>query len=126
MVKMQLWDCAGQPKFRPVINTYFKGSQGIILVYDITNESSFIAIKNWIEQIREKETNAIIVLVGQKCDLMNREVSEEKGKELAEELGIEFFEVSAKNDYNIQELFDYLIQQCIISATTGLADIGAI
>ena len=118
---MQLWDCAGQPKFRPVINTYFKGSQGIILVYDITNESSFIAIKKWIEQI-----NAIIVLVGQKCDLMNREVSEEKGKELAEELGIEFFEVSAKNDYNIQELFDYLIQQCIISATTGLADIGAI
>ena len=123
---MQLWDCAGQPKFRPVINTYFKGSQGIILVYDITNESSFISIKNWIEQIREKETNAIIVLVGQKCDLMNREVSEEKGKELAEELGIEFFEVSAKNDYNIQELFDYLIQQCIISATTGVADIGAI
>ena len=86
----------------------------------------FHSIKNWINQIRENNTKAIIILVGQKCDLIERVISEEKGKELADELGIDFFEVSAKTGYNIKELFDYLIEQSIFSVTAGEADIGEV
>ena len=126
MIKMQLWDCSGQKKFTPTILSFLKGASGIILVYDITEESSFIAINNWIKLIKEKAPNTNIVLVGQKCDLEEKRViSEEKGKELADELGTEFFEISAKNDYNIKEMFDFLIQQCIYTSGEA-ADIGAV
>ena len=126
MIKMQLWDCSGQKKFISAISSYFKGASGIILVYNISEESSFLAINNWIKLIKEREPKTNIVLVGQKCDLEEeRVISEEKGKELADELGIEFFEVSAKNNYNIKEMFDFLIQQCIFTSGEA-ADIGAV
>ena len=126
MIKMQLWDCSGQKKFSSAIYSYIKGASGIILVYDITQESSFNAINNWIKLIKERTPNTNIVLVGQKCDLEEKRViSEEKGKELADELGIEFFEISAKNDYNIKEMFDFLIQQCIYTFDEA-SDIGAV
>ena len=125
-VKIQLWDTAGKKIYNSILKATFKKSNAVILVYDVTNEDSFTAIKDRIEIIKNNENKAIIALVAQKCDLQDRVISEEKGKELADELEIEFFEVSAKNGYNIKELFNYLIQQCIFSATVGEADIGAI
>ena len=67
----------------------------------------------------------MIALVAQKCDLQDRVISEEKGKELANELGVEFFEVSAKTGDNIEELFNHLVQQCIFATNNGNADLGA-
>ena len=126
MVKLQLWDFGGQKKFRPLLKTYIKGSDAIILVYDITNESSFLAINDLIKEIKNNENNAIMALVGQKCDSEERIINEERGRELANELGVEFFEISAKTGYNVEELFNYLIQQCIFSSNVGSADLGAI
>ena len=126
MIKLQLWDFGGQKKFRPLLKTYIKGSQAIILVYDITDESSFLAINDLIKEIKNNENNSILVLVGQKCDSEERIINEERGRELANELGIEFFEISAKNGYKVEELFNYLIQQCIFSSNAGSADLGAI
>ena len=102
MVKLQLWDFGGQKKFRPLLKTYIKGSRAIILVYDITNESSFLAINDLIKEIKNIENNAIMVLVGQKCDSEERIINEERGRELANELGVEFFEISAKTGYNVE------------------------
>ena len=123
---MQLWDFSGQKKFRSLLKAYIKETKAILLVYNITDESSFLAVNDWIKEIKKYEVNPIIVLVGQKCDLENRIISEERGRELANELGVEFFEISAKTGYNVEELFKYLIQQCIFSSNVGSADIGAI
>ena len=124
-VKIQLWDTAGKKIYNSIIKATFKKSNAVILVYDVTNESSFIAIKDWIEIIKNSENKAIIALVAQKCDLQDRVISEEKGKELANELGVEFFEVSAKTGDNIEELFNHLVQQCIFAINNGNADLGA-
>ena len=126
MVKLQLWDFSGQKKFRSLLKAYNKETKAILLVYNITDESSFLAVNDWIKEIKKYEVNPIIVLVGQKCYLENRIISEERGRELANELGVEFFEISAKTGYNVEELFKYLIQQCIFSSNVGSADIGAI
>ena len=126
MVKLQLWDFSGQKKFRSLLKAYIKETKAIILVYNITDESSFLAVNDWIKEIKKYEVNPIIVLVGQKCDLENRIISEERGRELANELGVEFFEISAKTGYNVEELFNYIIQQCIFSSNVGSADLGAI
>ena len=113
MVKLQINDFSGQKKFSSIINAYYKGANGIILVYDVTEESSFNALNNWLTIIKDKAPQANIVLVGQKCDLNERVISEDKIKELTEQFGIEYFETSAKIDYNINEVFDNLIQQCM-------------
>ena len=126
MVKLQLWDFSGQKKFSTLLKAYIKETKAILLVYNITDESSFLAVNDWIKEIKKYEVNPIIVLVGQKCDLENRIISEERGRELANELGVEFFEISAKTGYNVEELFNYIIQQCIFSSNVGSADIGAI
>ena len=126
MVKLQLWDFSGQTKFGYLLKAYIKETKAILLVYNITDESSFLAVNDWIKEIKKYEVNPIIVLVGQKCDLENRIISEERGRELANELGVEFFEISAKTGYNVEELFKYLIQQCIFSSNVGSADLGAI
>ena len=98
MIKLQIYDFSGQKKFSSVINPYYKKSDGILLVFDVTQESSFIALNDWITIIKEKAPQANIILVGQKCDLFERVISEEKITELTEEFGIEYFETSAKND----------------------------
>ena len=126
MVKLHLWDFSGQKKFRSLLKAYIKETKAILLGYNITDESSFLAVNDWIKEIKKYEVNPIIVLVGQKCDLENRIISEERGRELANELGVEFFEISAKTGYNVEELFNYIIQQCIFSSNVGSADIGAI
>ena len=125
MIKLHIYDFSGQKKFSSIINPYFKEANGIILIYDVTQESSFNALNNWITIIKEKAPQANIVLVGQKCDLIERAITEEKIKELTDEYGIEYFEASAKIDYNINEVFDNLIQQCMFN-TYEAADIGAV
>ena len=125
MIKLQIKDFSGQKKFSSLINPYYKEVNGIILVYDITQESSFNALNNWLTIIKDQAPQANIVLVGQKCDLIERVISEEKIKELTDEFGMEYFETSAKIDYNINEVFDNLIQKCMYN-TYEAADIGAV
>ena len=124
-VKIQLLDVSGQKQYRSIVKAYFKASKAIILVYDVTNESSFLAINDWIKEIKKDEINPIFALVGQKCDLNERIISKEKGREMANELGVEFFEISAKTGQNVEELFNYLIQQCIFAANNGNPDLGS-
>ena len=126
-VKIQLWDSAGKKNYKISLKTFLKKSNAILLVYDVTNESSFAAIKDWMEEIKKDENvnKQIIALVAQKCDLNERIISEEKGKELANELGVEYFEVSAKTGDNVEEMFNHLIQKCISVTNEESADIGS-
>ena len=112
-IKVQLWDTAGQDKYRTIAKNYYKGSHGILLLYDITKLSSFDNIREWIRDIKEEvDENAIIFLIGNKIDLSDKRIiSKEKGDELAEEYKIPFFEASAKSGENVDEIFKALYKK---------------
>jgi len=102
-VKLKIWDTAGQERFRNITKQYYKGADGILLVYDITDRNSFEKIKDWMKQIQENtiKEQIGIVLLGNKCDLEDRQVSLEEGQNIAKEYGILFWETSAFKDKNI-------------------------
>ncbi len=112
-IKVQLWDTAGQDKYRTIAKNYYKGSHGILLLYDITKLSSFDNIREWIRDIKEEvDENAILFLIGNKIDLSDKRIiSKEKGEELAEEYKIPFFEASAKSGENVDEIFKALYKK---------------
>ncbi|KAM9308360.1 ras-related protein Rab-10-like [Gastrophryne carolinensis] len=106
-LKLQIWDTAGQERFHTLSVSYFRGAQGFLLVYDITNTKSFENITLWMKDIKMKAGEEVdIVLLGNKCDKEDeREVSKERGEKLAWEYGIHFFETSAKENINIDKAF---------------------
>mmetsp|Transcript_22385 Transcript_22385/g.29022 ORF Transcript_22385/g.29022 Transcript_22385/m.29022 type:complete len:245 (+) Transcript_22385:2-736(+) len=107
LVKLQIWDTAGQERFKTITLSYFRGGQGILLVYDVTNRKSFNSIRNWMSQIKQyADVDVNKIIVGNKCDLEHkREVSFEEGMQLAAEYGVQFIEASAKNDANVEKSF---------------------
>ena len=114
LIKLQIWDTAGQEYFRTLTKSYYKGANGIILTYDVTDENSFKNIRNWIKQIEANSPpNVRMVLVGNKCDKPDRVVTEEEGKKLADDFGINFFETSAKTNQNVTEVFQLLTQEIL-------------
>ena len=104
-IKLQMWDTAGQEKYKGLIPSYVRNSSIVFLIYDVSVKSSFDNIPNWITFIRSIENNTLIVLCGNKIDLENREVKKEEGEALAQKEGIAFFEVSAKTGDGIKNMF---------------------
>ena len=115
IVKVQLWDTAGQDKFRAITRNYYKGARGIILIYDDTNIKSFENIKKWINEIKEEISEKVtIVLIGNKIDNEGeRKISKDQGEKLASEYGVQFFETSAKTGQGINESVFYLVQKIV-------------
>lgn len=109
---VQIWDTAGQDRFRAITKNYYKGAHGIILIYDVTNQKSFDNVKNWVSQIRENASEkAIIYIVGNKIDdTEHRVVSKEQGEGISNEFQLKFFEASAKEDINIAPTFEALVK----------------
>ena len=104
IIKLQIWDSAGQEKFRSLIPNYIRGSSLVFVVYDISNKKSFNNVNSWVNFVNNIE-NSNIVIVGNKIDLENkREVTYEEGKKYCEENNFDFFEVSAKNDINLNNM----------------------
>ena len=103
--KLILYDTAGQERYKSLAPNLIKKACGIILVYDITNKSSFDSIPEIMEKVKEEKGNNFpMLLVGNKIDLkQRREIEKEKGELLAEKNGIDFYEVSNKEGINIQE-----------------------
>ena len=119
MVKIQIWDTAGQDRFRSITRNYYKGAHGIIVMYDVTNKKSFDNVKNWVEQIREEVSDKVsIILVGNKIDDVDgRKVTTEEGQKMAQECELEFFECSAKSGENIDRTFSELVKKTVESYT---------
>ena len=111
-VLLQIWDTAGEERFRNVTKNYFQASQGFILAYDINNKDSFEKVQYWVEEIKlNAEEKIKCILIGTKSDLDKREVSEEEGQNLAEKYGYKFLETSAKDNINIDETFQALVSE---------------
>lgn len=106
-IRLQLWDTAGQERFRTLVPSYIRDSNVAVVVYDVTDAKTFEAASKWIEDVQaERQGQALIVLVGNKCDLQNeRVVTKEEGEAKAQEVGAIFRETSAKQGYNVKPLF---------------------
>ena len=104
---MQIWDTAGQERFRTLTASYYRGAQGIIIVFDVTDRETFENVRQWMQEIeRFANENVCKVLVGNKCDLTDkRMVSKEEGDELAKTYGIPYIETSAKSNICVEESF---------------------
>jgi Ras-related protein Rab-8A len=108
-VKLQIWDTAGQEQFHTITKSYFRGAQGVILVFDLTSRRSFDRTHIWMDSITETAPENIdIVLVGNKTDLPDRLITVEEGRDLATVYGAPYFETSAKTGENISLVFDSL------------------
>lgn len=111
--KLQLWDTAGQEKFRTITNSYYRGAHGIVVVYDITDKESFNNVRHWVEEVdKYAAENVHKLLLGNKCDLTSkRAVYYDEANELAESLGVKFMETSAKNAHNVDQAFQAMASE---------------
>ena len=120
IVKVQLWDTAGEERFRTIAKSYYRGAHGIILIYDVTNRKTFENIRKWINQINEETSGKIsILLIANKIDCVDsRQVTKEEGNKMAKIAGLPIFEASAKDSTNVNESFQYLIEKISEKAPT--------
>ena len=113
-LKVQVFDTAGQEKYRSVISHYIRKSLGVLLVYDITKKASFEACQEFYQQIQQlAEPDCVILLVGNKTDLESqREVPEKDGKKYAMDNKMYFIETSVVTKSQVNEAFEQLFE-CI-------------
>ena len=117
-VKLQIWDTAGQERFKNITASYYRGGNGVLVVYDITERESFENLNSWLIEI-EKNANKNVykLLIGNKCDLEDkRKVTYQEGKDFAESNGMKFMETSAKTASKVQEAFELLTNEIIKSS----------
>lgn len=115
-LKLQLWDFAGEERFRFMLADYCMGAQGAFIVYDVTDYATFEQVQQWLEIIRTKARDIPIMLVGNKYDLPNHEVSQETADEYAGKAKcVGNVMVSAKIDLNVDAMFDAIARWIIYS-----------
>ena len=110
-VKVQLWDTAGQERFKSLAMTYYRKAYGILLLFDVTKRSSFIACKNYLEEVRiNSDKNCVIYLIGNKIDLSDeRQITKDEAELFAQKEKIEYIETSAVKNMKVNEAFTSLL-----------------
>lgn len=116
-IKLTIWDTAGQEKFRSLTSSYYRGAQGVVLVYDVTRPETFKDLKEiWLKELEVYADldDLILMVVGNKIDLEGeRRVSTEEGIQLAKELSALFMESSAKTKVGIKAIFEELVRKIV-------------
>ncbi|KAJ5078721.1 ras-related protein rab11 [Anaeramoeba ignava] len=112
-LKAQIWDTAGEERYRSITAAYYRGAVGALLVYDVTRFSTFENLPKWLGELREQaDSNIQIILVGNKSDLVdNRVVSKEEGEKFARANHLSFIETSAANATNVEKAFTSLLNE---------------
>ena len=111
-IRLKIWDTAGQEKFRSIQKQYYRNSDGILLVFDVTKFETFNVLEEWINSIKNQTSNDIIVvLVGNKIDLNNKVISDDEIKNFANDNKFKYFLTSAATGKNINEVFDYIVKE---------------
>jgi len=107
---IQIFDTAGQERFRSLTESYFHLGDGAFVVFDLTNKNSLISISGWIKNVIEKKPSVKMIILGNKDDLKDRQIPEDEINEVLEENNISnYIRVSAKNGTNIEKAFEEMI-----------------
>ena len=111
--KIEIWDTAGQERYKSITAAYYKGAKGAMIVYDVTNQSSFDNVDKWANEIKEKAARNInLMIVGNKTDLTDKiAVTSEMATEKAKALEIPVMETSALDSTNVKEAFYQLLRE---------------
>lgn len=115
LIRVTVWDTAGQEKFRSLTASYYRGTHGVVLVYDVTSRESFASVDRWLSEVQTYcgEDECVRVLVGNKIDLEARAVSTQEGQAYAREKKMVFIETSAKTRDGIRQTFEELVQKVL-------------
>ena len=127
LVQVQVWDTAGQEQFHKITTSYYRGAQGIMLVYDVSDQKSLDNVEYWIKNIKSHASDTVqVALIGNKTDLRDPSnhdpnstepppvcVDTERGQEIAQKFGIPFFETSAKESHNVDHAFMTLAEHIV-------------
>ncbi|RNA29835.1 ras-related Rab-18 [Brachionus plicatilis] len=118
--KLAIWDTAGQERFRTLTPSYYRGAQGAILVYDVSCRETFTKLDNWLNELETfaNKPDIVKMLIGNKIDKSNREVTKEEGLKFARKHSMLFIEASAKTKEGVEIAFDELVEK--ILQTPGL------
>ena len=122
-IKVSIYDTAGQERFQNIVKHYYKGANGVLLIYDITKRDTFKKLDFWIEDLKENADNIdnlFIYLIGNKNDMEEkREVSFQEATDFAKDKKLPYIEVSAKTGNNIKKLFDEVIKGAMTKMLTN-------
>ena len=112
ILKIEIWDTAGQERYKSITSVYYKGAKGAFIVYDITSRKSFDDVDKWIEEIKEKTSKDIkLIIIGNKIDLKDeRDITTNEALNKFKGMDIPFMETSALDDTNVSEVFLDLIK----------------
>ncbi|XP_042742856.1 ras-related protein Rab-18-B-like [Lagopus leucura] len=110
-VQLAIWDTAGQERFRSLNPSYYRGTQGIVLVYDVTRKDTFTGLESWLNELEiyTTKSDAVKMLVGNKTDKPDREVERREGLQFAKKRSLLFIETSAKTEDGVQHAFEELV-----------------
>ena len=114
-VRVMVWDTAGAERFRSLSQAFYKRAEGAIIGFDLTHRNSFDNVSNWVSSVRDQCPPGLpLILVGNKCDL-EREIDRSECEALAREINMPYFETSAKEDINVNQAFQTIIDQVYAS-----------
>ncbi|XP_065841777.1 ras-related protein Rab-27B-like [Oscarella lobularis] len=111
-LRLQLWDTAGQERFRSLATAFFRNAMGFVVMFDVTNEQSFLNTRSWLQQLRTHAytEDPVTILVGNKTDLDHiRKVQKSDAERFADKLGLKYMETSAQSGANVREAFEILL-----------------
>lgn len=111
-IAIQFWDTSGQERYKSLTSSYYKDAKGVFILYDITNKESFSSVDFWINDIKEKCNEIIIIIIGNKNDLEKmRKIKKEEGEKKAKLFNAYFFEISSFSKENVNTVFKFMIDK---------------
>ncbi|CAF0962204.1 unnamed protein product [Rotaria sordida] len=124
-VKLQIYDTAGQERFRSVAHSYYRDANALLLLYDVSSIISFNHVRDWLGEIKEfAQSDVIIMLIANKVDKTNeRVVTREMGEKLAKEYDVPYVETSAKTGLNVEFCFK-AVSQALLEQTAATTSYG--
>ncbi|CAL5978744.1 Rab1a [Hexamita inflata] len=119
-IKFQIWDTAGQEKFRSLAPMYYRSAAAVVVVFDVTRRASFEDVQYWIKEVKTNgDKDAIIVVVGNKIDKSGRNVTAEEANSYAKSIQAFYIEASAQTGEGVTSIFTHLAQQNLKGKTTS-------
>lgn len=114
-IKFQICDIAGKEKYKPSLSTFYKGINGIIVMFDVNDINSFLNIEYWFKEANKyKMQDVPIIFVGNKSDIANNKITEEIANEFAENLNCYYTKISVKKNENLDSVFEFFLTDNVI------------